>query len=87
MEDSYRKALVWDYVMLFPLKVRDLPFDSIVAFTAKTQSGKTVGSTSMRFYYANKDTIIRERGLIHAHNFSYESIGNLIKDTLNMNQG
>jgi glycosyltransferase involved in cell wall biosynthesis len=38
---------------------------------------------AMRFYYENKDTIIRERGLLHAHNFSHESIGNLIKDTLN----
>lgn len=51
--DSYRRSFVWDYVMLFPLKIRDLPFDSLIAFTVKNTAGKVIGSTTMRFFDSN----------------------------------
>lgn len=39
--------------------------------------------SAMRFYYENKDNINRSKGLETAQCFSYESIGNMIKETLN----
>lgn len=38
---------------------------------------------TMRYYYENKDSIDRSKGLKHAENYSFEKIGNLIKDYLN----
>ena len=40
--------------------------------------------SSMRFYYENKDLIDRTRGLKEAQEFSYENVGNLIKELLNV---
>lgn len=38
---------------------------------------------AMRFYYANKDKINRNKGIEIAQCFSYESVGNMIKEILN----
>jgi glycosyltransferase involved in cell wall biosynthesis len=40
--------------------------------------------SAMRFYYENKNSINRQRGLEYAQEFSYENVGNLIKDLLNV---
>lgn len=39
--------------------------------------------SAMRFYYQNKDSINKNKGLEIAQKFSYECVGNMIKDTLN----
>jgi glycosyltransferase involved in cell wall biosynthesis len=39
--------------------------------------------SAMRFYYENKDSIDRNKGLENAKQFSYENVGNLIKELLN----
>lgn len=38
---------------------------------------------AMRFYYENKESINHEDGLSRAKNYSYENIGNLVKEILN----
>jgi len=38
----------------------------------------------MRFYYENRDTIDRSRGLMDAEEFSYANVGNTIKGILNV---
>lgn len=40
--------------------------------------------SAMRYYYENKDLIDRTRGLKEAQEFSYENVGNLIKELLNV---
>jgi hypothetical protein len=40
--------------------------------------------SAMRFYYNNRDTIDRSRGLRDAEAFSYTSVGNRIKEILNV---
>jgi len=37
---------------------------------------------AMRYYYENRDSIDRTAGIKHAQKFSYESVGNLIKDAI-----
>jgi glycosyltransferase involved in cell wall biosynthesis len=39
---------------------------------------------AMRFYYENRDKIDRTRGLKDAQEFSYENVGKMIKDSLNV---
>jgi glycosyltransferase involved in cell wall biosynthesis len=38
---------------------------------------------AMRFYYENRDTINRNKGIEIAQKFSYQSVGNMIKELLN----
>lgn len=40
--------------------------------------------SAMRFYYENRDNINRTSGLKDAQTFSYENVGKMIKDTLNV---
>jgi glycosyltransferase involved in cell wall biosynthesis len=40
--------------------------------------------SAMRFYYENRDSIDRDRGIEDAQLFSYENVGNLIKELLNV---
>lgn len=40
---------------------------------------------AMRFYYENKNSIDRTRGLERGKQFSYENVGNMIKEALNDN--
>lgn len=40
--------------------------------------------SAMRFYYNNRDVVNRKQGLEGAQEFSYENVGNLIKDLLNV---
>lgn len=39
---------------------------------------------AMRFYYENRNNTDKEAGLKHAENFSYETVGNKIKELLNV---
>jgi len=39
---------------------------------------------AMRFYYENRESIDRSRGLADAQEFSYQNVGNLIKELLNV---
>jgi len=48
--DESRNCLVWDYVMTFPLKARDLSSDAILVLTAWTPEGKVFGGTTMNFF-------------------------------------
>jgi len=48
--DEQRNCLVWDYVLNFPLRVRDLSLDSILVLTAWTPQGKVYGGTTMKFF-------------------------------------
>lgn len=51
--DKSRNALVWDYAMTFPLRIRDLSADAVLALTAWTPDGKVFGGTSMNFFDEN----------------------------------
>lgn len=48
--DEPRNNLVWDYVLSFPVKVRDLSLDSILVLTAWTAEGEVYGGTTMNFF-------------------------------------
>jgi hypothetical protein len=55
--DGYRNALVWDYVLTFPIKIQNLSADATIAFTAWTpaavgdSAGATVyGGTSLHLF-------------------------------------
>lgn len=48
--DATNNALVWDYVLTFPVKMRDLSIDSLLVFTAWTADGKPFGGTNMKFF-------------------------------------
>lgn len=43
---------MWDYVLSFPVKVRDLSRDATLVFTAWTESGKPFGGTVMSLFDA-----------------------------------
>lgn len=49
-KDENRNALVWDYIMTFPMKARDLSQDSLLVLTAWTPDGKVFGGTTMNFF-------------------------------------
>ena len=51
--DDCRNALIWDYLLIFPVKIRELSLDSILVLTAFTADGKPFGGTSMRFFNEN----------------------------------
>jgi hypothetical protein len=51
--DEHRNALVWDCVLSFPVKLRDLSLNSVLAITAWSPSGTPLGGTTMRFFDAN----------------------------------
>jgi hypothetical protein len=53
MVDDLRNSLVWDYVMSFPLKLKDLTSNSIITFTAKAPDNRVIGGTTMHFFDAN----------------------------------
>ena len=37
--DSTRNALIWDYLLIFPVKIRELSLDSMLVLTAWTANG------------------------------------------------
>lgn len=49
-KDEARNSYSWDYVMNFPLKMRDLSVDAVIAFTAWTPEGRVFGGTTMRLF-------------------------------------
>lgn len=51
--DEFRNSLVWDYVMSFPLKIKDLAVNSVVTFTARTPDNRVIGGTTMHFFDEN----------------------------------
>ena len=51
--DEYRNALVWDYVLTFPVKIQSLSVDSILVLTAWTADDKVYGGTTMRLFDEN----------------------------------
>jgi hypothetical protein len=51
--DELRNSLVWDYILSFPVKTRDLSLDSLLVLTAWTPSGKVFGGTTMSFFDEN----------------------------------
>ena len=48
--DPQRNTLIWDYIMSFPLKIRDLSHDAVLALTVWTPDGKIFGGTTMRLF-------------------------------------
>lgn len=48
--DEFKNSFVWDYVLSFPAKLRDLPSNAVVAFTIRTPEGKLVGGTTLRLF-------------------------------------
>jgi len=48
--DDVRNSLSWEYVLTFPLRVRDLSLDSIIVLTAWTPEGNVYGGTTMKFF-------------------------------------
>lgn len=51
--DTFRNSLVWNYVLSFPVKIRDLSLDSILVITAWSPDGKPFGGTTMNFFDVN----------------------------------
>lgn len=51
--DTIRNAFVWDYVLHFPVKIRDLSLNSILAINAYTSNDTLIGSTTMNFFDDN----------------------------------
>jgi hypothetical protein len=51
--DGHRNALVWDCVLSFPVKLRDLSLNAVLAITAWTSTGRVIGGTTMRFFDNN----------------------------------
>ena len=51
--DELRNALIFDYAMSFPLKIKDLSINSIITFTAVTPNNKIIGGTTMHFFDKN----------------------------------
>eukprot|EP01038_Epipyxis_sp_PR26KG_P015353 gene15353-20688_t len=51
--DDYHNALIWDYILTFPVKMRDLSLDSVLVLTAWTSNGEVFGGTSLRFFDEN----------------------------------
>jgi hypothetical protein len=51
--DPSRNALLWDYVMTFPLRMRDLSADALLVLTAWTPDGRVLGGTTMNFFDEN----------------------------------
>ena len=43
--DPYRCALVWDYVLSLPVRVKDLPRDASIIFSIWSESGELFGTT------------------------------------------
>lgn len=48
--DHRRNSLIWDQVLCFPIKIRDLTLDSILVFTVWSADGVSLGGTSMRLF-------------------------------------
>ena len=48
--DEFRNALVWDYVLSFPIKIQNLSMDSLLVLTAYRADGSVYGGTTMRFF-------------------------------------
>lgn len=48
--DEGKNALVWDHVLTFPVKIRDLSLDAVMVITAWTSNGTPFGGTTMRFF-------------------------------------
>ena len=53
LADEFRNALVWDYVMSFPLKIQNLSPDSILVITAWTAQDTVYGGTTMNLFDEN----------------------------------
>jgi hypothetical protein len=51
--DTSRNALLWEYTMTFPLRVRDLSADALLVITAWNPDGRVFGGTSMNFFDEN----------------------------------
>jgi hypothetical protein len=51
--DPIRNSLIWNYVLSFPVKIRDLSLDSILVITAWSPDGKPFGGTTMNFFDVN----------------------------------
>jgi hypothetical protein len=51
--DKSRNAFLWDYVMTFPLRMRDLSADAVLVLTAWTPDGRVFGGTTMNFFDEN----------------------------------
>jgi hypothetical protein len=51
--DEFRNALVWDYVMSFPVKFQSLSMDALLVLTAYRADGSIYGGSSMNFYDRN----------------------------------
>ena len=53
--DSARNALIWDYLLIFPVKIRELSLDSMLVITAWTANGIIITSSlsliSIIYYY------------------------------------
>jgi hypothetical protein len=48
--DFDRNHVVWDQVVFFPIKIRDMLMDAILTFTVSTPDGCIVGGTTMRIF-------------------------------------
>jgi hypothetical protein len=51
--DDTRNCILWDDVLMFPLKYRDLSIDAILVLTVYAGDGTVFGGTSMRFFDEN----------------------------------
>ena len=48
--DPVRGALVWDYVLSLPVRIRDLPRDSMMVFAVRTESGELLGTAYCKLF-------------------------------------
>lgn len=51
--DSNLYYLLWDYIMTFPFKLRDLSSNTIITFTAKSSTNQIIGGTTFHLYDKN----------------------------------
>jgi hypothetical protein len=79
--DKSRNALVWDYILSFPIKLRDLSIDSLLVLTAWTSDGQVFGGTNLRFFDENGCLKRGKQKLIFY--FDTRGDGNVIEDRNN----
>lgn len=48
--DQTTGTVFWDHVLTFPMKVKDLSYDSIIVFTVWTPDGRPFAGTTMRIF-------------------------------------
>lgn len=51
--DYQHNHIVWDQLIHYPIKVRDLLLDSLIVFTVLTPQGDIIGGTTMRLFDDN----------------------------------